>query len=1207
MPQHDIKHNNIAAAITGWGRNAMAGFLVILVQLLSAQTYINTEWVQSTGQPDNIHWTVSTLDPFGDLLVVGNTQVAPGVTQVLITKYDSRGDLIWQESYAGTQAANDYGVAVTTNATGDVFVAATVSNTGNDLDFALLKYDVMGDLQWDTSWDGPTGLADVPMAITLDSLGNVYLCGATWTNPLFTDLALVKFDPNGDIEWYTTYDHAGLIDAAVALELDQYGHPIVMGISASSALAWDVIALHYHGVTGAGLDTIRVAQPDLGLQNATAMAMDQAGNIYVTGSFHNGVDMDIQTLKIGTNFEMVWLENFDGNGNGYNDEGTTVAADDQGNVYVGGYIGNGSGGTEFITLKYDPTGELLWRNSYQPRDGSWRASATKLAISDSGVVVTGTVYTTAGMTFATVKYDGDGKLVWSQNYKSAQDDDKAMALALGANGIIYVTGISESATGNGYTTVKYDVHTRRNDAVLDSLGNPVYVENEIIVKFRPHFVDTTIIDDAGWQHGTLDQLLPDSLIASIEVALGLQQGKASRIKAYKVFRWLSRADSISISRLGQPVRIPRYWSTFVIEPDSEQFEAIVDSLATLTEVVEYAHVNSIFEKYSNDPIYVAGNQSSLAPTTTYPNAHINIEPAWAIQTGRPDIKVGIIDGVINWDHEDFNLNGTTKVIGVYNLIDGSPYFLNTQEDNPYGTGDYHGTSCASIIGAVRNNGIGVAGIAGGDADDDDNSGCSLYSLMVGHNLAYTTMEIVANAILFGSSEMSGATVGFGCHVLNISMGYQYNNQNMPNETSIQMLRTCHANGCVLVGAVGNHAAPGENFASWPTAHSDADEFSLVSDHAIISVGATGYDGTYLTPINGDMYANYGPQIDLVAPGAKCNIAVALGGTGVIPCNGCEPGNGYHCFQGTSSAAPHVAGVAALMVSEHSVVNGAPNNLAPEDVEQILEEQATYLQHPTNPWDPGELYTGKGRLNAGASVQSVSAPYCVLHSGMHETPIGTQQFAPQTIVVPYMNAWGLIPGSYNAYRVEVTHTYYHELEPAAQVVGHWGRASSTIGTHSTSLNGSSWASYTFNVTGNIVEVTAVTNCWFIENVDIDGVLSSEFFPAPPNSLRTAYSLHVLDGNCWGPSTVSVEEADMEPGFTVHPNPTLNTLYIGLGDLIDKDWQLDIIDLTGRVLITRTELGAGPRDVVIDTGHLARGTYCTRLSRPDRSHVRRFIKL
>ncbi len=166
--------------------------------MLCAQTYINTEWVQSTGQPNNINWSASTLDGVGDLIVVANTQISPGVSNVLITKYSSTGEELWQETYAGSATLNDHGIAVTTDNSGAIYVAATVTNTGNDLDFALLKYSSSGTLIWDATWNGPADMADVPAGLVLDTAGNIYLYGGSWTDPLFADMALVKFDPTGD-------------------------------------------------------------------------------------------------------------------------------------------------------------------------------------------------------------------------------------------------------------------------------------------------------------------------------------------------------------------------------------------------------------------------------------------------------------------------------------------------------------------------------------------------------------------------------------------------------------------------------------------------------------------------------------------------------------------------------------------------------------------------------------------------------------------------------------------------------------------------------------------------------------------------------------------------------------------------------------------------------------------------------------------------
>ncbi len=64
-----------------------------------AQTYINTEWETNYGLPDSIDWTASTLDNESNLYIVGNTVVSGQGPNILSSKYDSDGNLIWSKGY----------------------------------------------------------------------------------------------------------------------------------------------------------------------------------------------------------------------------------------------------------------------------------------------------------------------------------------------------------------------------------------------------------------------------------------------------------------------------------------------------------------------------------------------------------------------------------------------------------------------------------------------------------------------------------------------------------------------------------------------------------------------------------------------------------------------------------------------------------------------------------------------------------------------------------------------------------------------------------------------------------------------------------------------------------------------------------------------------------------------------------------------------
>ena len=88
---------------------------------------------------------------------------------------------------------------------------------------------------------------------------------------------------------------------------------------------------------------------------ATSLAVDQANDVYVTG-YSPGTNSgnDIVTIKYDNNGNQIWLQRYNGPGNG-NDAGNAIAVDALGNVYVTGYDTTAAGGTEMVTIKYAPS------------------------------------------------------------------------------------------------------------------------------------------------------------------------------------------------------------------------------------------------------------------------------------------------------------------------------------------------------------------------------------------------------------------------------------------------------------------------------------------------------------------------------------------------------------------------------------------------------------------------------------------------------------------------------------------------------------------------------------------------------------------------------------------------------------------------------------------------------------------------------------
>src|SRR5262245_15556201 len=150
----------------------------------------------------------------------------------------------------------------------------------------------------------------------------------------------------------------------------------------------------------------------------------------------------------------LWIRHYNGPANGY-DAGQAIAVDSAGNAYITGNHTTGTG-LECVTLKYSATGDLLWAAPFGGPDND--GVLISIALDDSAnVYVSGFVFRSGASDFVTVKYDTDGVEQWSQLYDgpgNSYDSTYAIAVDHSRNAIVvgYSTG---SGTDYDYTTIKY--------------------------------------------------------------------------------------------------------------------------------------------------------------------------------------------------------------------------------------------------------------------------------------------------------------------------------------------------------------------------------------------------------------------------------------------------------------------------------------------------------------------------------------------------------------------------------------------------------------------------------------------------------------------------------------------------------------------------------------------------------------------------------
>jgi len=193
-----------------------------------------------------------------------------------------------------------------------------------------------------------------------------------------------------------------------------------------------------------------------------------------------------------------WRARFNNPGNGW-DEAYAIAVDNDGNVYVTGRTMGSGSSWDYTTLKYDAAGNLLWEARYDNGDED---IATAIAVDSAGnVYVTGASEGGPNYDYATVKYNPSGGQEWVTRYKNdpGYGDDWAAAIAADNSGNAYVTGWSAGyGTALDYATMKCpdagiagNSEIRNQYARLEAKPNP-FVRSTTIRYYLPAKTDISL-------------------------------------------------------------------------------------------------------------------------------------------------------------------------------------------------------------------------------------------------------------------------------------------------------------------------------------------------------------------------------------------------------------------------------------------------------------------------------------------------------------------------------------------------------------------------------------------------------------------------------------------------------------------------------------------------------------------------------------------
>lgn len=300
--------------------------------------------------------------------------------------------------------------------------------------------------------------------------------------------------------------------------------------------------------------------------------------------------------------------------------------------------------------------------------------------------------------------------------------------------------------------------------------------------------------------------------------------------------------------------------------------------------------------------------------------------AWSRVEPSPQIRIAILDEGVDFNHPDLR----DAIRDTFDAVDRDA----NQQPNPW---DAHGTACAGLAAAIPNNARGIRGVGGG---------CSLMAARIAFSPA-------SGADWVSKTEDIAAAIDWawrnGADILSNSWGGGAPSNKIINAFERARVQGRDNKGCVIVVAAGNDAGP-------------VDFPGILPNILTVSASNEFDEPKTRTSADGETWwgSNFGPEVDVAAPGVH-NYTTDIVGDDGYNAGGALDGDYFSTFNGTSSATPIVAGVAALVLS-------ANPNLKEAQVRRLIKQTADKVGQVVYTNGRNDQM-GNGRVNALRAVES----------------------------------------------------------------------------------------------------------------------------------------------------------------------------------------------------------------------------------------------
>jgi hypothetical protein len=419
--------------------------VALIGALLPAQ--VSPSWIAAYNGGDVDFGYKHVIDASGNVYVGGQTYVGAN-HDLLLVKYNNAGVRQWTRTYNGPAQRWEEFSDLEIDDQGNLYLLGSSDAANGIKDWVIIKYDTSGFPIWVRRYDGPAGAADLARDLAIAPDGSLYVTGYSYRGPAsMGDFHTIKYDSSGSLIWERSFSSPGAAqDQVRRVEVDSSGNAILIGeYHTGGATYRDWATVKYSA--GGTLLWSRIER----LANINALdtphdlTLDIQGNIYVTGegTAPDGYP-DAMTVKYSPSGDVVWKHVYNGPPSGY-DHGFRILLDQYGHALV--MVESDQGPPtyyDFVVLEYSPAGALL-RTLRYPIAGSLQQIPADITLDDFGnLYLTGGSHNPVGGSdnweFVTARFDPSWNRVWESRWNPTNGIDFPSVVGVDPFNNVVVTG-----------------------------------------------------------------------------------------------------------------------------------------------------------------------------------------------------------------------------------------------------------------------------------------------------------------------------------------------------------------------------------------------------------------------------------------------------------------------------------------------------------------------------------------------------------------------------------------------------------------------------------------------------------------------------------------------------------------------------------------------------------------------------------------------